>query len=39
MGSHHHEEKSNLMVGLAGLGIGIVWIAIVSVIAYQLAAH
>jgi hypothetical protein len=35
--AHHAQEKSNLMVGLAGLGLGLVWIAIVAVFSHWLA--
>ena len=31
------QERSNLKVGLTGLGIGLVWIAIVGTIAYFLS--
>jgi hypothetical protein len=37
--SHQVQEKSNLSVGLAGAGIGLVWIGIVAAIAYRLATH
>jgi hypothetical protein len=38
MSAHTSEEgKSDLKVGLTGLGIGIGWIFIVSAIAYSLA--
>jgi hypothetical protein len=35
--SHHAQEKSNLKVGLVGLGVGLVWIAIVATISHFLA--
>ena len=37
MDAHHEEQKSDLKVGLVGLSMGIVWIAIVSVIAHFMA--
>jgi hypothetical protein len=33
----HHGETSNLMTGFAGLGIALVWLAIVAFVCYQLA--
>jgi hypothetical protein len=32
-----HDEPSNLMTGFAGLGLALVWLAIVAVLCYQLA--
>jgi len=38
MASDHSHGTSDLKVGLTGLGLGLVWVLIVSVIAYFLAA-
>jgi len=35
--AHDAHEKSNLKMGLAGLGIGLVWIAIVAAFSHWLA--
>jgi hypothetical protein len=37
MASHETEEKSDLNIGLVGLAIGLVWIAIVAAFSYWLA--
>jgi hypothetical protein len=39
MAGHHETEQSNLKVGLAGLGIGLVWVFIVAAFSYWLAIH
>lgn len=33
----HHENKSDLKVGLLGLGIGLVWVAVVAVVSHLMA--
>lgn len=35
--TENHQEQSSLKIGLAGLGIGLIWIGIVATIAYNLA--
>jgi hypothetical protein len=39
MASDHGHGKSDLKVGLLGLSVGLVWIALVATFAYNLAAH
>lgn len=39
MATHHEQEKSDLKIGLTGLAIGLVWVAIVGTFAYWLSAH
>lgn len=37
MVEHHEKQKSDLKIGLLGLTIGLVWIALVSVISHFMA--
>ncbi len=37
MTTDHSPGKSDLIIGLAGLGLGLVWVAIVAAFSYWLA--
>ncbi len=39
MATHHNDTQSDLKVGLLGMGIALVWLLLVSVVSYYLAAH